>query len=203
MFGIFPQQSFPTGFMQSVVDELRSFFEKYERATKPDAPLVRAGVLVPIFEKGGEPHFLLTKRTQDVEHHKGQISFPGGAVDTGDRDIVATALRESDEEIGLPADHVEVLGLFDDLIIPTGFVVTPVVGYVAHMPALRLNNSEVNSVLEVPLSFFRDPKNRQVLKMMRGGVVRDVYLFPFEHNEIWGATAFIINSFLEKLGANS
>ncbi len=189
--------------MASFVDELRSFFRLYERITKPDASGVRAGVLVPIFEKDGGPHFLLTKRTQDVEHHKGQISFPGGAVDKEDRDIVATALRESKEEVGIVADRVEVLGLFDDIAIPTGFVVTPVVGYIARMPTLELNRSEVDAVIEVPFSFFRDPKNKQVVKMLRGGVVRDVYVFPFGQNEIWGATAFIINSFLEKLAARS
>ncbi len=185
--------------MHPTVDELRTFFQKYERVTQPDAALTRAGVLAPIFEKHGTPYFLRTKRTQGVEHHKGQISFPGGAVDKADRDIVATALREANEEVGLAADRVEVLGLFDDIIIPTGFVVTPVVGYIARMPGLTLNTSEVDSVLEVPLSFFRDPNNTQVLKMLRGGVVRDVYFFPYEQNEIWGATAFIIHSLLEKL----
>ena len=89
--------------MNSQIDRLRSFFKTYERVLKPDVALTRAGVLVPLFEKNGETHFLLTKRTQDVEHHKGQVSFPGGAVDKGDRDIVTTALRESEEEIGLPA----------------------------------------------------------------------------------------------------
>ncbi len=188
--------------MSALVDEIRFFFGKYTRIKQQDASLTRAGVLAPIFQKDGEPHFLLTRRTQDVEHHKGQISFPGGAVDQADRDITATALREAEEEIGLTAKHVEVLGVFDDIIVPTGFVVTPVVGYIPSLPSLTLNKSEVDSVLEVPVAFFLDPKNRQVVKMLRGGVVRDVYLFPFERNDIWGATAFIIHSFLQKVGGN-
>lgn len=185
--------------MNSFADQLRRFFKDYERTTKPDVALTRAGVLVPVFEKAGEAHFLLTRRTEDVEHHKGQVSFPGGAVDELDRNIVSTALRETEEEIGLTANQVEILGILDDITIPTGFVVTPVVGLIEHVPTLKLSATEVESVLEVPFSFFRNSANKKVVKMMREGEVRDVYFFPFEQYEIWGATAFIINSFLEKL----
>ena len=185
--------------MTSFRKQLRPFFKAYHRVELLDSQLIRAGVLVVIFERRGEPHFLLTKRTNDVEHHKGQISFPGGTVDPGDRDMIATALRETEEEIGLTANSIEVLGLFDDIEIPTGFVVTPVIGYVEELPSLKLNKPEVESVLEVPLSFFQESGNKKVVKMMRGGELRDVYFFSYGEFQIWGATAAIINSFLQKL----
>jgi len=184
-------------------EQLRQFFSTYRRVELVSSQLTRAGVLVAIFEKRDEPYFLLTKRTEDVEHHKGQISFPGGAVDAGDRDIVATSLRETEEEIGLPGDHIAVVGILDDIIIPTGFMVTPVVGYIGSLPPLKLNRREVESILEVPVAFFREPKNRKVVQMMRGNVLHDVYFFTFGESQIWGATAAIIESFLKKLLADS
>ncbi len=151
-----------------------------------------------LFEREQEPFVLLTKRTEDVEHHKGQISFPGGVVDPGDRDMVATALRETEEEIGLDAACIEIAGVYDDFSIPTGFVVTPVVGYVKNLPPLKLNKTEVETALEVPLSFFLDSNNRSIVRMMRGGEARDVYFFHYGEFEIWGATAAIIDSFLRR-----
>jgi 8-oxo-dGTP pyrophosphatase MutT (NUDIX family) len=189
--------------MKSYRDQLRSFLEAYRRAEITDSESIRAGVLVPIFEKNGELHLLLTKRTEDVEHHKGQISFPGGAVDSSDRDIVATALRETEEEIGLAADRIEIFGILNDIAIPTGFVVTPVVGFLSSLPALTLNKAEVESVIEVPFSFFREPRHKRVVSMMRSGKPRDVYFFRFGEFEIWGATAFIIDSFLQELPVTS
>ncbi len=184
--------------MKTVRDKLEPLFKTYHRNALPDANLIRAAVLMVIFEKRGEPYVLLTKRTNDVEHHKGQVSFPGGATDPGDRDTVATALRETEEEIGLDPERIEILGLCDDIAIPTGFVVTPVVGYIADLPELKLNAAEVESILEVPLSFFADAKNKKVVKMMRGGEFRDVYFFSYGETQIWGATAAIIDSFLQK-----
>jgi len=184
-------------------EQLRQFFSTYRRVELLSSQLTRAGVLVGIFEKRDEPHFVLTKRTDDVEHHKGQISFPGGAVDAADEDIVATSLRETEEEIGLTADHIDVVGACDDIIIPTGFLVTPVVGFIDTLPPLKLNRTEVESVLEVPLSFFRESKNKKVVKMMRGGALHDVYFFTYGEFQIWGATAAIIESFLRKLTSAS
>jgi 8-oxo-dGTP pyrophosphatase MutT (NUDIX family) len=182
--------------MGPILEQLHQFFLTYRRVEMPETQLTRAGVLVPIFEKSAEPHFLLTLRTQDVEHHKGQISFPGGTVDLNDADIVQTALREAEEEIGLTSDRVEVAGIINDIVIPTGFVVTPVVGYIRSLPNLILSKTEVDSIFEVPLSFFLRPDNKRVVKMMRGEKLHDVYFFSFGKHEIWGATAAIINSFL-------
>lgn len=185
--------------MNSLRKRLDAFFLTYHRIEIPTGSLTRAAVLVPIFEKSGGPHFLLTKRTEDVEHHKGQISFPGGAVDREDGDIIATALRESEEEIGLGTAGVDIVGIIDDIMVPTGFVVTPVVGYSSTLPPLKLNRKEVESILEVPLSFFLEPNNKRVVQMMRDGIRRDVFFFDYGEIEIWGATAAIINSFLTNL----
>jgi 8-oxo-dGTP pyrophosphatase MutT (NUDIX family) len=184
--------------MISFKERLQDFFRHYHRVALPDSGLTRAAVLVPIFEKSNEPFLLLTKRTQDVEHHKGQVSFPGGTNDKDDADIVATALRETSEEIGLTSREIEVMGIISDITIPTGFVVTPVVGYISSLPSLKLNRSEVESVLEVPFSFFRIQGNKKIVKMMREGQLRDVYFFTYCGSEIWGATAAIIDSFLNE-----
>ncbi|HEY6953557.1 MAG TPA: CoA pyrophosphatase [Bacteroidota bacterium] len=182
--------------MASFRERLQNFFMHYHRVALPDSGLTRAAVLVPVFEKSNEPFLLLTKRTQDVEHHKGQISFPGGTSDKDDMDIVGTALRETSEEIGLASGDIEVMGTISDITIPTGFVVTPVVGYISSLPPLKINRSEVESVLEVPFSFFRTQGNKKVVKMMREGQMRDVYFFTYCGSEIWGATAAIIDAFL-------
>jgi 8-oxo-dGTP pyrophosphatase MutT (NUDIX family) len=185
--------------MNSFRERLLAFFESFHRIELPDAGFTRAAVLVPIFERDGEPYFLLTKRTDDVEHHKGQISFPGGAVDSTDSDIVTTALRETEEEIGLARERIHVVGVFNDISIPTGFIVTPVVGYVDSLPTLKLSTREVTSIIEAPFTFFQDPKNKKVLSIAREGKTREVYSFRFGEFEIWGATAFIIDSFLHEL----
>ena len=185
--------------MEALYQQLVAFFSVYHRIELSDSGLKRAGVLIPILEKNNEPHFLLTRRTQDVEHHKGQISFPGGAVDDGDHDIVATALRETAEEIGLADPHIQIVGLFNDIVIPSGFVVTPVVGHLVSLPPLKVNAREVESVFEAPFSFFREAKNKRVVPMTREGKTRDVYFFTYGEYEIWGATAFIIDSFLREL----
>lgn len=175
---------------------IRTFLAGRERSVLDPADLSHAAVLLLLFEKGGVSHVLLTKRTSDVEHHKGQISFPGGSVDEEDDGVVATALREAEEEIGLPASHVEVLGLFDDSWTPSGFRITPVIGYAASLPGLLLNPVEVEAVLEVPINFFLDGRNERKKEMTRNGKLAEVYFFTYGQYEIWGATAAILRSFL-------
>ena len=159
-----------------------------------------AGVLVPLVNAGAEYEFLLTKRTETVETHKGQISFPGGMAETHDADIIATALRETDEEIGLGRAAIEVIGLLDDLPTPTGFVITPVVGMVETLPALAPNPHEVAEILRVPFSFFAETRNaRKEMREFRG-TQREVWYYETGGHTIWGATAMIIRSLLTRLG---
>ncbi|MBI3004344.1 MAG: CoA pyrophosphatase [Ignavibacteriales bacterium] len=185
--------------MDFTTNEIKDFLARRRRVEVADFSLTRAGVLVPLFRKKNEWYLLMTKRSEEVEHHKGQISFPGGAVDSDDKDIIATALREAEEEIGLRARDTEILGLLDDHMTPTGFMITPVVGFLKEIPKLAPRQEEVLEILEVPVSLFLDSKKERVEKRERLGEVIDVYFYDFGKHEIWGATARISRDFLREI----
>lgn len=161
--------------------------------------LTPAAVLVPFVQTPDGLQILLTRRTDRVEHHKGQISFPGGTTDPEDTDAVATALREAEEEIGLLSSDVEVVGFCDGLETPTGFSITPVVGILAHMPRLNVNAEEVEEIFTVPVEFFLDPKNETIGEREWKGERRNVYSYVFQEHNIWGATAWVIRTFLRRV----
>jgi 8-oxo-dGTP pyrophosphatase MutT (NUDIX family) len=144
---------------------------------------------VPIVNRSGDPSLLFTQRTAHLHDHAGQISFPGGRVDEGDPDRAATALREAEEELGLPRSRIEILGRLPDYDIMTGFRVTPVVGWIEPPVDLRPDRFEVADVFEVPLRFFLDPVNHQRHSREVNGVTRHYYAMPFGQRYIWGATA--------------
>ncbi|MFN2169789.1 MAG: NUDIX hydrolase, partial [Anaerolineae bacterium] len=123
--------------------------------------------------------------------------FPGGACEPIDEDLAATALRETDEEIGVPPHLVRVLGALDDFPTITHFVVTPFVGVVPHPLTYRLNRYEVESVVEVPLSFFTDPSGLRIEQREHEGQIFDVLFWDYGPHTIWGATARILKGFLE------
>lgn len=162
--------------------------------------LVPAGVLMPLREApNGGLNLLFTERSAELRHHAGQVSFPGGRMESGDEDIVATALREANEEIGLALHEVNIMGVLRPMPTLTGYAITPVVGLVARGAQLRIDRSEVASTFEVPLAWLVDPANRQLRRRdVRGRRMRLVE-FEFEGQRIWGATAFIILQFLEIL----
>jgi 8-oxo-dGTP pyrophosphatase MutT (NUDIX family) len=159
-----------------------------------------AAVLIPVFLRGGEPHFLLTRRTHTVETHKGQISFPGGMRDTGE-ELRATALRETFEEVGIGSSSIEVLGRFHEYLAVTNVRVVPFVGFLPAPPVARPQPQEVAEVLEVPFAFFRDPSRLRVEPMERQGRVIDVYFYDFGNHVIWGLTARVVRDFLLELDA--
>jgi 8-oxo-dGTP pyrophosphatase MutT (NUDIX family) len=161
--------------------------------------LICAAVLIPLLSKDGEWHVLVTQRTQHVEHHKGQISFPGGACEPVDADLQATALRETFEEIGVPPESVQVLGALDDFVTITDFVVTPFVGVIPHPFAYRLNGSEVDAAIEVPLSFLRDRTHLRIQQREVRGRIYDVLFWDYGPYTIWGATAQMLKSLLDLL----
>jgi 8-oxo-dGTP pyrophosphatase MutT (NUDIX family) len=181
------------------IEHIESFLREFQRTELKKPQLKKAAVLMLFYLKNGELHVLLTKRTEDVEHHKGQISFPGGSQDDVDRDLVVTALRESEEEIGLPRKDVSILGLFDEYETPSGFSITPVVASIAALPPLTPHAVEVAAILEVPLSLFVDERNERVEQRAPFGVPLDVYFYRFGEHEIWGATAAILRSFVLSL----
>jgi 8-oxo-dGTP pyrophosphatase MutT (NUDIX family) len=157
----------------------------------------KACVMVTLVNKENHLHLLLTKRSETVEHHKGQISFPGGMVDDGDESETATAFREVEEEIGIHRSAIEVLGLLDDIHIPTGFDVTPVVGYIEDLSKLKPNFEEVAEVLLIPLEKFFDPALCRLETRILMGTPRQVFIFDVWNEPVWGATAHIIHQLTE------
>ncbi|HEX7810483.1 MAG TPA: CoA pyrophosphatase [Burkholderiales bacterium] len=155
---------------------------------------VPAAVLVPVVNHPAGPTLLFTQRTAHLHDHAGQISFPGGRVDEGDRDRVATALREAEEETGIDREQVHIIGRLPDFDIQTGFRVTPVVGWVEPPFELSPDPFEVAEIFEVPLEFFLDPENHRRHRDELGGRVRHYYSMPYGERNIWGATAGMLYS---------
>lgn len=183
-------------------DDIRARFETgggTERRVLSLEGYARAAVLVPLIPANNSFDLLFTKRTDSVETHKGQISFPGGMTDASDADSIQTALREAQEEIGLPHSCIDIVGLLDDMATPTGFVITPVVGIVSELPTLIPNNDEVAEVFRVGLDFFAERANgRTELREFRGRH-HEVWYYNWHERVIWGATAMMIRSLLQKL----
>lgn len=158
-----------------------------------------AAVLVPICERGGAATVILTERTKTLRAHAGQIAFPGGRKDEGDEGPTHTALREAQEEIGLEADHVTVLGFLDTYLTGTGYLVSPVVGMVSAEFVARPDPGEVADVFEVPLGFLMDPSNHQTHARDIDGKSRRFVAMPFEDRYIWGATAGMLKNLYDRV----
>lgn len=156
------------------------------------AELIPAAVLVPVVERESGLTVLLTQRTAHLHDHAGQVAFPGGRCQKEDESPIFTALRETEEEIGLTPARIEVLGVLPDYRTGTGFRVTPVVGLVKPPFELRLDSFEVAEVFETPLEFLLDPANHQRHSVETGGVLRHYYAMPYRGYFIWGATAGMI-----------
>ena len=161
--------------------------------------LTRAAVLVPVIERPGGLTVLLTQRTAHLNDHAGQVSFPGGRCEETDPSPIFTALRETEEEIGLDPALIEVLGLLPEYRTGTGFSVTPVVGLVRPPFELNPDSFEVAEVFETPLAFLLDPANHQRYSMEIGGIERHYYAMPYEGYFIWGATAGMLVSLWRQL----
>ena len=158
-----------------------------------------AAVLVPIVGRSGQPTVLLTQRSAELPHHPGQVSFPGGRVEETDVNAADTALRETEEEIGLARRHVDIIGRLNTYVTRTGFVVTPVVGLVHPPFELRPDPVEVAAVFEVPLSFVLDRNNHERHSRNWQNRTRQFYVFPHPERYIWGATAGMLVNLAEML----
>lgn len=162
-----------------------------------------AAVLVPVVLRPERLAVLLTRRTDHLHHHPGQISFPGGRVEKADVSAVMTALRETEEETGLDPERIELLGELPEYFTGTGFRITPVVGLVHPPFELKLDAFEVAEAFEVPLAHFLDPANHQRHTMEYQGRMRQYYAMPYEGHFIWGATAGILVSLYRFLGGEA
>ncbi|WP_374655799.1 CoA pyrophosphatase [Dongia sp.] len=172
------------------------------RADMEGRKLIQAAVLVPLVDRPEGLTVLLTRRTDHLHDHAGQISFPGGRIDPEDADAVAAALRETEEETGLPRAHIDLIGQLDIYVTRTGFEVTPVVGLVRPGFSLNPDTFEVAEVFEVPLAFFLAPDNRRMESRVWQGRTRYFYVYPYGDYYIWGATAGMLNNLAEILGDN-
>lgn len=164
-----------------------------------DAVLTPAAVLFPIVLRQDGYTVLLTQRTAHLRDHAGQISFPGGRVEASDQSSLHTALRETEEEIGLASEHIEPIGYLPEYRTGTGFRVTPVVALVRPPFDLKIDPFEVAEVFEVPLAFLLDPVNHQRHSIHHRGALRQYFAMPYGDYFIWGATAGMIRSLTERL----
>jgi 8-oxo-dGTP pyrophosphatase MutT (NUDIX family) len=154
-----------------------------------------AGILIPIIERADSLSVLLTQRSADLANHAGQISFPGGRMESADADITRTALRETHEEVGIRPDQVDVAGYLPPMLTVTGYAVTPIVGLVQAGFTLTLDENEVEFAFEVPLPFLLDSKNQQSCHRELRGVIVPIVEFNYGSRRIWGATANILVEF--------
>ena len=169
-------------------DEERELIEMDMRSRT----LIPAAVLVPIVNHGDHTTIIFTQRASHLTDHGGQVSFPGGRVEPSDESIEYTALRETEEEIGLQRKYVKVLGRLPEYYTRTGFLVTPVVGWIEPGFTLQPDTFEVAEVFEVPLAFLLNPDNHQQKSITWEGKERRYYAMPYEHRNIWGVTAGIL-----------
>lgn len=164
-----------------------------------EGPLTPAAVLVPLIDYPDQIKVLLTRRTAHLSNHSGQISFPGGRWELGDADLVACALRETEEEIGLHRRFVSVLGALGPYQTVTGFAVTPVVGLVHPGFELKVDPGEVAEAFEVPLAFLLDPANHHRHSGIFNGTERQWWAMPWGDYYIWGATAGMLHELYRRL----
>jgi 8-oxo-dGTP pyrophosphatase MutT (NUDIX family) len=194
--------------LHAPIDMASAIAKKLERfrgdfQTDPKLPIREtlrpAAVLVPLVDRAEGMSVLLTLRDSSLPHHAGQISFPGGRIEASDASAAETALRETEEEIGLPRERVEIVGRLDDYITGTGFLVAPIVGLIRPPYELRPDPAEVAGVFEVPLAFFLDPANHRRESRVFNGVERRFYAMPYGDKYIWGATAAMLMNLYDLL----
>lgn len=161
--------------------------------------LTRAAVLIPIIEKNNQLEIILTLRASHLKHHAGQISFPGGKVETYDTNAIATALRETHEEIGISAKHISVVGTLPSYHTATGYHITPVLGFIEPPAQYCLDTNEVAEIFHVPLNHFLNSNNHIALNLYHNLTTHAVYFMPYKHYNIWGVTASILKNLTEQL----
>ncbi len=182
-------------------DTLRRVLSSRQKSSSDDPSLSPAAVLLLLYPKDGEYCILLNKRSEEVENHKGEISFPGGVRDPEDRDFKETALREAQEEMGISPEDVTVLGELDDVVTRTGFAVRVFVGTIPYPYPFSPSSREIAEVLEVPIRELSEPANLREEARWSDGEVSKTYCYAYGGHLVFGATARIITQFLDLLAA--
>ncbi len=177
---------------------LREALSQRQKRHIVNANLARSAVLLPIYWREGQYYILFTKRTERVKNHKGQISFPGGAYHEEDGTLINTALRETAEEIGLMADDVEILGELDDTSTRvSNYIISPFVGVIPWPYQFQVNGEEIEELIEVPISALLDKDCMHQETDIVHGETTNLYFYHYQGRVIWGATARILNQFLD------
>ena len=187
----------PSALKDAISDVLRQRMAK--EATRPE--FRQAAVLLPLYQDAAGPHLILTKRTELVPTHKGQISFPGGGFEEADGDLLTTALREAREEIGLHPQDVEILGTLDDTVTVTSrHVVRPFVGIVPHPYPFRLDAFEIERLIHLPISALLcgEPFREEIWERENGPTT--VFFYDHQGDTVWGLTARILRQFIQTVG---
>lgn len=177
-----------------------NFAELHDLLPDQGAALRPAAVLVGLVDRGDGPQVLLTRRNEALRDHAGQISFPGGRIETSDASPAAAALREAHEEVGLAGAHAEPMGYLDPFVTITGFHVFPVVAFVAPAYTPVIDPAEVAEAFEVPFDFLMAPGNERRFEVNYRGGMRRLVEFQFNDYRIWGATAAMLVNLRERLG---
>lgn len=186
--------------MKAFDDSLAAALGQRQKRVRPEWDARPAAVLIPLYEGGGQWCALYTRRTDELEAHRGQVSFPGGVLEPQDENPLQAALREAREEIGLAKEDAKILGQLDPLLTVTQFKIIPFVATIPWPYPLKINPSEVARAFGVPLDWLADPNNLEVRKHQPfvPGPEIDVYYFkPFQDEIIWGATARLTLQLLE------
>ena len=185
-------------------ERLREILQGNKPARMKDSDRIRAAVLIPFLDYQGIPHIIFTKRTDHVATHRGEICFPGGSREETDGDLLQTALREAQEEIGIQASNVDILGSLDEIqTVSSNFVVVPYIGYIKERTEFVPNEWEVSEVLEIPFEHFHDPEIfHEEARLVESRVV-PVYFYQWKSHVIWGVTGRILKTLLDMMQKHS
>lgn len=185
--------------MHSWIEELRAQLSKPAPTRLPASENRQAAVLVPLYVEAGQLWTVLTKRSDQLPHHRSQIAFPGGARETGE-DAWTTALRETEEEIGLAADQILKIGQLDEAWTPSGFHIVPCVGAVPYPLELDPNEAEIAETFSVPLLEFANPRLVEDRQVVINGRERTLRIYHVGRRQIWGLTARVLQNLMSRLG---
>ncbi|MEA2109644.1 MAG: CoA pyrophosphatase [Pseudomonadota bacterium] len=173
---------------------------KYQPLSFPAG--VRAAVLCPLFIREGEANLLLIKRSQQLKHHKGEVSFPGGVKESSDSSLLETCLRESEEEVGIKSRDTTIIGRLDEVDTTTGFLVSPFLGLIPHPYSFQLNNQEVDHLITVPIAQFIEVSNQYDFYYFNGQRLISLIAYHINSQVIWGATARIVEQLITMFQEN-